>query len=184
MPASYDLRPVTLDDAEAYVRCHVACLAETYPAIMPPEFVEQQRQAIPETVERTRTAWAAAAQQPEPRTHAWLALDDAGEVVGLVRSGPGTQDWEFALGAPPTDVGWQLHHLYTRARTHGTGLGGRLLDLAVTDRETYLWILHGNARADRFYRRRGFVLDGGEMTCGPTWFHRTMYRLVRPATAP
>lgn len=180
MAAEHHLRPVTLDDADAYVRCYVACLGETYRDLLPPEFVERHRQDIPEIVERTRTAWAAAAQQPEPRSRAWLASDGAGEVVGVVRSGPGTQDWERALGAPPTDVGWQLHHLYTRARTHGSGLGGRLLAVAVGDRATYLWILHGNARADRFYRRRGFVPDGDEMTSGPSWFHRTMYRLVRP----
>ena len=181
MPAPYDLRSVTLDDAEAYVRCHVDCLAETYATIMPPEFAEQQRQELPATVEQTRLAWAAAQGQSGPRTQAWLARDADGAVVGVVRAGPGTQDWERALGAPPTDVGWQLHHLYTRAGTHGTGLGARLLELAVGDRATYLWILHGNARADRFYRRHGFVPDGGEMSCGPTWFHRTMYRLVRPA---
>ena len=180
MPAEYDLRPVTSDDAEAYVRCHVDCLAETYAEIMPPAFLEEQRQQVPESVERTRAAWAAAAQRPEPRTHAWLALDAGAEVVGVVRAGPGMQDWERALGAPPPDVGWQLHHLYTRARTYGTGLGSRLLDLAVQDRATYLWILHGNARADRFYRRHGFRPDGDEMSCGPTWFDRRMYRLVRP----
>ncbi|SDR80960.1 Ribosomal protein S18 acetylase RimI [Friedmanniella luteola] len=185
MPAEHDprlvtLRPVTLDDAEAYVRCHVDCLTETYAAIMPPAFAEQHRQAIPDTVAQTRAAWAAADEQPEPRTHAWLARDPDGEVVGVVRSGPGTQDWERALGAPPTDVGWQLHHLYTRARTHGTGLGRRLLDAAVGDHATYLWILDGNPRADRFYRRHGFAPDGGTLTCGPSWFHRPMYRLVRP----
>ena len=180
MPQPYDVRPVTLGDVEEYVRCHVECLAETYVDLMPPEFAAAHRREIPEQVERTRVAWAAAEHEPSPRTTAWLARDADGEVVGVVRAGPGTQDWERALGAPPTSVGFQLHHLYTRARTHGSGLGASLLDLAVGDRETYLWILHGNARADRFYRRRGFAPDGGEMACGATWFHRTMYRLVRP----
>jgi len=181
MPEQYDVRPVTLDDAEEYVRCHVDCLAETYATIMPPAFAEEHRADVAEQVQRTRAAWAAAATQPPPRTRAWLARDDSGEVVGVVRSGGGSQDWERALGAPPTTVAFQLHHLYTRARTHGTGLGRRLLETAVDDRPTYLWILHGNARADAFYRRQGFGPDGGEMSCGPTWFHRTMYRLVRPA---
>ena len=181
MTVPYDVRPVTLDDAEEYVRCHVDCLAETYATIMPPAFAAEHRRELPERVERTREAWRAAAAEPGPRTAAWLARDAAGEVVGVVRSGPGTQDWERALGAPPTTVPFQLHHLYTRARTHGSGLGARLLELAVGDRATYLWILHGNARAAAFYRRAGFGPDGGELSCGPTWFHRTMYRLVRPA---
>lgn len=181
MPEEYDLRPVTLDDAEEYARCHVACLAETYVSIMPPAFAEQHRRDLPERVEQIRASWRAAATGPEPRDRAWLARDRDGEVVGIISSGAGTQQWERDLGAPPTPVPFQLHHLYTRQRTHGTGLGRRLLGTAVDDLPTYLWILHGNARADRFYRREGFGPDGGEMTCGPSWFHRTMYRLVRPA---
>ena len=181
MLEEYDLRPVTLDDADEYVRCHVDCLAETYATIMPPAFVEEHRRDLADQITSTREAWRASAVEPEPRTAAWLARDRAGTVVGIARSGPGTQQWERDLGAPPTTVPFQLHHLYTRQRTHGTGLGRRLLGTAVDDRPTYLWILHGNARADRFYRREGFGPDGGEMTCGPSWFHRTMYRLVRPA---
>jgi GNAT superfamily N-acetyltransferase len=182
MPVEHDLRPVTLDDVEEYVRCHVDCLAETYASIMPPAFAEEHRREIATQVARTRAAWQADAGQPEPRAAAWLARDGSGEVVGIARSGPGVQQWERDLGAPPTTVPFQLHHLYTRQRVHGTGLGRRLLDTAIADQETYLWILHGNARADRFYRRHGFAPDGAEMTCGPSWFHRTMYRLVRPAS--
>ena len=181
MTESYDVSPATLDDAEEYVRCHVDCLAETYAEIMPPAFVEEHRRDVPDEVARTREAWRVAAEVAGPRTRAWLARGAGGEVVGIVRSGPGTQDWEWRLGAPPTSVPFQLHHLYTRARTHGTGLGRRLLETAVDGRSTYLWILHGNARADRFYRRQGFAPDGATMVCGASWFHRTMYRLVRPA---
>ena len=181
MNESYQVSPVTLDDAEEYVRCHVDCLAETYAEIMPPAFFEEHRRDLPDEVVRTREAWRAAAGQEGPRTRAWIARDRGGEVVGVVRSGPGMQDWERALDAPPTSVPFQLHHLYTRARTHGTGLGRRLLATAIDGQSTYLWILHGNPRADRFYRRHGFAPDGTTMDCGASWFHRTMYRLVRVA---
>lgn len=185
MAQQYDVSPVTPDDAEEYAHCHVDCLAETYAEIMPPAFVEEHRRDLPEEVVRTREAWRASVGRAGLRTQAWIARDGSGEVVGIVRSGPGAQDWERRLDAPPTSVPFQLHHLYTRTRTHGTGLGRRLLAVAVDDRPTYLWILHGNARADCFYRRQGFVPDGASMTCGPSWFHRTMYRLVRPpATEP
>lgn len=179
MPKEYDVRPVTLDDAEDYVRCHVECLAETYVDIMPPEFAALHRSDLPGRVARTRAVWREHAQQPHARTQAWLARDVSGEVVGVVRSGPGMQPWEAALGAPPTTVPLQLDHLYTRQRTYGTGLGRQLLDLATGDQDSYLWILIGNVRADRFYRRHGFTPDGATLTCGESWFFRKMYRLVR-----
>ncbi len=184
MPEEYDVSPVNLADAEEYVRCHVECLAETYVDIMPAEFAALHRSDLAEQVERTQAAWRENAREPEPRTAAWLARDTAGEVVGVVRSGPGAQAWEAALGAPPTSVPFQLHHLYTRQRTYGTGLGRQLLELAIGDLDTYLWILYGNPRADRFYRRQGFAPDGGTMTCGRTWFFREMYRLVRVSAGP
>ena len=177
MAEPYDVRPVTVADAEEYVACHVDCLAETYATIMPPAFAEEHRRDAPEQLRRTREACRSGSDP----SSSWLARDGAGEVVGVVRSGPGQQSWEVELGAPTPSAPYQLHHLYTRQRTHGTGLGPQLLEVAVGDAHTYLWILHGNARADRFYRRQGFGPDGGAMNCGPTWFGRTMYRLVRPA---
>jgi GNAT superfamily N-acetyltransferase len=75
--------------------------------------------------------------------------------------------------------------VYTAARVHGSGLGQALLGAAVADRDAYLWILYGNHRAERFYRRNGFRPDGVELGCGPSWFHRPMFRMVRirPAAA-
>lgn len=172
------IRAATPEDAEEYVACHVDCLAETYVEIMPPAFAELHRAEAPQKARRLREEWS----QVGPLT-SWLARDPSGEVVGVVQSAPGVQDWEATLGAPPTTVPYQLNHLYSRSRTHGSGLGHRLLDVALPAEETYLWILHGNARADAFYRRHGFAANGDEMSCGPSWFHRTMYRMVRPASS-
>lgn len=171
------IRPATPDDAEEYVRCHVDCLAETYAEVMPPEFAAQHRADAPQEVRRARESWGRGGP-----VSSWLARDAAGDVVGVVSSGTGQQGWEMELGAPPTSVRHQLQHLYTPSRTHGSGLGRALLAAALPDEATYLWILHGNTRADRFYRRHGFAPDGDEMICGPSWFFRTMYRMVRPGS--
>jgi GNAT superfamily N-acetyltransferase len=184
----YDLRPAGPDDVEAYVHCHVDCLAETYADIMPPAFAEQQRAAVPQRIADTRRAWsgsgapgttAPGSAAPGTGTRAWVASDHGGTVVGVARSGPGPQTWETSMSAPRAAVDFELHHIYTRRRTHGSGLGQALLDLAVGDRDAYLWILCGNPRAERFYRRNGFLPDGVEMSCGPTWFERPMFRMLR-----
>jgi GNAT superfamily N-acetyltransferase len=178
----FQLRVATVDDVEAYVRCHVEYLSETYASLMPPAFADEHRLAVPRRIADTRQAWVrAAVDENGPR--AWVATDQDGVTVGVARSGPGPQQWEVDLGAPPTPVGFELHHIYTRQRTHGSGLGQSLLDAAVGDRDAYLWILHGNSRAERFYRRNGFTPDGAEMSCGPSWYHRSMFRMVRQVPA-
>jgi GNAT superfamily N-acetyltransferase len=177
--ADYQLREARPADAEDYVRCHVDCLAETYAAIMPPAFVEDQRRRIPERIVATRAAWSSGHQPDQRPTRSWLALDENGAAVGVASSGEGQQPWEAELGAPEPPTACQLDHIYTLSRTHGTGLGQALLDLAIGDHEACLWILHGNRRAQRFYLRNGFCPDGVELSCGPTWFDRRMFRMVR-----
>jgi GNAT superfamily N-acetyltransferase len=157
----------------------VECLAETYAEIMPPAFFEQQRAAVPERVAAARRALTPAADGGEPATRSWLVLDGAGEAVGVARSGPGPQPYEAEIGAPPASVDFELHHIYTRRHTYGTGVGQALFEVAVGGRDVYLWILHGNLRAERFYRRNGLRPDGVEIRCGPLWFHRPMFRMVR-----
>jgi GNAT superfamily N-acetyltransferase len=157
----------------------MACLKETYATIMPPAFFAEHRRDIPRQIVQTREDWARASSEAEPRTRSWVALDGGGNTVGVARSGPGPQDWEVALGAPTPTVEFELHHIYTLQQSHGSGLGQSLLDLAVGRSDAYLWILEGNERARRFYLRNGFTPDGVEMRCGPTWFHRRQYRMLR-----
>ncbi|WP_155849868.1 GNAT family N-acetyltransferase, partial [Arthrobacter sp. H41] len=93
-----------------------------------------------------------------------------GAPVGIATSGPGRD---------PDRPGFELHHIYTLNRTHGSGLGQRLLHIAIGTRPAYLWILEGNPRAERFYVRNGFIPDGTTMPCGPTWHFRPMFRMHR-----
>ncbi|HIW30024.1 MAG TPA: GNAT family N-acetyltransferase [Candidatus Luteococcus avicola] len=183
---SYTIRLATPDDAPGYSHCYVESLAETYAHIMPPEFAASRRDDIVAGIEEHRAelqrmADALADGREPERTH-WVALDDAGEVVGIVSSGLGVPHWESHLyDNPPPPVELNLDHIYTRASTHGTGLGQRLLEVAVPDgRGAWLWILRENPRAEAFYARNGFVPDGLEVNCGPAWFGRPMFRMWRP----
>jgi GNAT superfamily N-acetyltransferase len=76
-----------------------------------------------------------------PANEVWVA-DDAGEVVGYVGF----------------DADW-INHLYVLPDAQGRGVGPQLLALALADnRPRRLWTFQQNARARRFYERRGFVL--------------------------
>jgi GNAT superfamily N-acetyltransferase len=164
----YLIRPATVEDAEIYVRTHVAGLHETYETIMPREYHEYYDAEVPALIERRRVAFEEALRT-ESGARSWLAFDDDGEPVAIATSGPGRDH----------DPDFELHHIYTLRSTHGSGLGQRLLDTAIGARGAYLWILEGNPRAERFYVRNGFAPDGTSMLCGPTWHHRPMFRMDR-----
>ena len=82
----------------------------------------------------------------------WVARDDDG-IVGMATAGPGRDD-----DAP---AALELYAINVLRRAHGTGLADDLMAVAVGDRAAYLWVLEGNDRALAFYRRHGFVDEGG-----------------------
>ena len=98
-----------------------------------------------------------------------LVADSAGELVGYV----------FGAVEPPSLVafagrtGW-VHDLYVSPAARGLGVGGRLLDAAVTKLRgvpcpggVMLGVAAQNAAAARLFRSRGFRPTLQEMTLGP-----------------
>ncbi len=83
---------------------------------------------------------------PDPEA----AVED--RVVGIVSAGQGRDD------DAPTPL--ELYAIYARKAWWGTGLGGRLLEVAIGKEPASLWVLESNDRARAFYRRHGFVEDG------------------------
>lgn len=159
------IRRATVSDAEAYARTHIAALHETYAHIMPREFHDHYDADLPNIIERRRLSLA-----NNDDGASWLAFDASGAPVGIASSGPGRDE---------DRPDFELHRIYTLASTHGSGLGQELLDTAIGASPAYLWILNNNPRAERFYRRNGFVPDGTEMLCGPVWHHKPMFRMHR-----
>lgn len=182
--SGFTLRRAQVADAEAITRTVQVAQAYTYAAIMPAQFAIDRITEIPAMVKARRAELArdtaAEAAGREPFRRWWIAEHADGEAVAAACAGRGPCAWEADFAPAPVD--FQLERLYALPRAHGSGIGQRLLEAAVPEGEpAYLWILRGNPRAERFYRRNGFVPDGYAITSGPKWFERPMFRMVRPA---
>jgi len=75
----------------------------------------------------------------------------------------------FVLGSELGTVA-TLHAIHVVPELHGSGAGQLLHDHMVAEFRAWncstaqLWVLEGNARAEAFYRRNGWALDGGRDT--------------------
>ncbi len=107
----------------------------------------------------------------------WLAINPDPEasvedrVIGF--SSPGESRDEDA----PTPL--ELYAIYVRADWHGSGLGARLMDVAIGKEPATLWVFEANERAKAFYRKQGFVEDGAKVD--EPYFGVPEIRMVRPA---
>lgn len=164
------------DDADGWAACYLTSLEETYRHLMPPEFFSAQA----EQQHEGRDALAEAFADPGPDADAhWVAEAPDGTIVGVARTGRGRPDWQVGLGIPACPVPEELRTLYTLAASHGTGIGQLLLEAALQHRDAHLWCLEDNPRAEAFYVRNGFRRDGLDVDCGPSWYDRPMFRMIR-----
>lgn len=112
-----------------------------------------------------------------------LAVDDEGAALGLVSAGPAPAAWEGRARVPAPPVPLQLFQLYVLRTAHGTGLGAALLDAAIGPADAYLWIMDGNARAERFYAKHGFRSLAESFPAGGPWTGQHMHRMLRTGSA-
>lgn len=144
------VRPVRDVDAEALGRVHATCWHETYDHLISKAALENV------SARRLAELWTHWAQQG-PDFSMVAALVN-GEIVGFAGSGPARD-----RDAPRNR---ELYFIYLLDAWHGTGIGQRLFDAVVPERdsELYLWVAEDNPRAHRFYTRNGFTLDGANHT--------------------
>ena len=146
-----EIRPVTVDDAEAAAWCHLLCWREAYAGLVPADLLLERTSNLERRIER----WTTPLGEGRRR---WIALNPDPEaplqdrVAGFVGIGPGRDE-----DAP---VPFELEAIYTRRAFWKTGLGTRLLDVAVGKQPAFLWVFEGNEQALGFYRRHGFAPDG------------------------
>ncbi|GAA3107008.1 GNAT superfamily N-acetyltransferase [Kribbella aluminosa] len=146
-----EIRLATVDDAEAGAWCHLLCWREAYAGLVPDDVLLERTADIARRTGRWQANLGAGRQR-------WIALNPdpsatvQDRVAGFIGIGPGRDE-----DAP---VPFELEAIYTRQAFWKTGLGTRLLDVAVGKQPAFLWVFEGNARALAFYQRHGFEPDG------------------------
>jgi diamine N-acetyltransferase len=171
LPDGVELREPTPIDALGWARFLVGEQQRTYRGLLPDDFAERGL----EQANVAGLARAFAAPRGAVRRIAW----HGDRIVGIAATGAAPARWERELGLVPAPADRELDRLYVAAEMHGTGLGAALFDAVVDDRAHYLWLIDGNARAARFYERRGFRHLDERVATGPTWGGIPMHRMLR-----
>ena len=145
---SITIRQAGPDDAAAISAVQTSARQQAYAGIVSPQALRAMAKGV------TPQLWAARLR--EPIGWGLVAVED-GTVIGFVYVAPS--------GEGLHSVG-DLIALHVDPAHQGSGVGGRLLEaglevLAGHGFSTYaLWVLEGNERAIRFYRKRGWSPDG------------------------
>ncbi|WP_093182627.1 GNAT family N-acetyltransferase [Sanguibacter gelidistatuariae] len=129
-------------------RLHVQSWRETYRGLMDDAVLDD-----PGFVGRRERFWTAALTDPRYGANeiAVALRDDV--LVGIAMAGPAAE--------PDTDWSAQLYVLYVSVVVHGMGVGASLLNAVVAPpTHSGLWVADPNPRAQAFYRKHGFALDG------------------------
>ena len=148
------LRPAQPDDAIAVAQVHVRAWQVGYRNLLPDEYLDGLRPE--ERAQRYNFA------NPDPLKPTTTVAVVDGEIRGFATTAP-------ARDRDATDSG-ELWALYVDPERWGRGIGAallavaraRLLDLGF--RRAVLWVIAGNARAERFYRSDGWAPDGQRRT--------------------
>ena len=129
-------------------RVNVRCWQETYRGLIPDAVLDD-----PWLQAARERFWTAALTDGRYRKNRVAVAERDGELVGIAMSGPPLDD----------AAAWarQLYVLYVCAADHGTGAGRALLEAVVDPGESAaLRVADPNPRAQAFYRKHGFIVEG------------------------
>jgi ribosomal protein S18 acetylase RimI-like enzyme len=157
--ADVRIRCAAPDDVEAIAEFQTTCWREAYAGLVPQDYLD--RVTVTDRVRRWRHRLATGERQ--------IALALAADyLVGVISWSP----------TGPTEPSTELQSLYVGADHRGRGVAQALVSYAIGDRPARLWVFEGNHRAQAFYAKLGFVVDGGRMVDPDTGLLEL--RLVRP----
>jgi ribosomal protein S18 acetylase RimI-like enzyme len=158
---SIELRPATSADVDAVVSVFLACWRESYRGVLPDSTIDAMSD------EKAQRLWERVLGSDEGEV---LVAESAATVVGVTRlSATGTHG--------------VVHSLYVSPHSQGSGLGSQLLRAASARlaalgvKDASLWVFAANAPSLAFYRRQGWLPDGGQRT--EDEFGEPELRLVR-----
>lgn len=163
------IRPAIPDDALAVARVHVRSWQVGYRGLLPAEFLDSLR---PEDRTSRYDFLHADSQKP----HTFVAEFDSA-IVGLASTMP-CQDHLPDQG--------ELCALYVDPSFWGRGIGVALIEAARAHmiqqgfQSAVLWLLKGNVRGERFYRRDGWLPDGARKMDRIWGIDVEDFRYVRP----
>ena len=147
------VRPATTQDARAIAQVQVESWREAYAGILPPAYLAELS-----TDQRT-AMWQRALESAA--ADVWFATLPTQTLLGFLALRP----------SPDSDAGPRDHEvsaMYVAPQVWGHGVGRSLMRRALASVSeadgVLLWVLEENTRAQHFYRRHGFVLDGAERT--------------------
>jgi ribosomal protein S18 acetylase RimI-like enzyme len=98
-----------------------------------------------------------------------VAVDESGEIIGLAAAGVACD-----ADAP---TAWELYSINVLAAQQGGGLSDDLILAAAGNTDAVVWVAADNARAQGFYNRHGFKIDGAKRLAED--FGTAQMRMVR-----
>ena len=148
------LRPAEPADAMGVARVHVRAWQVGYKGLLPDNYLETLK---PEDRARRYNFGST-----DPLVPATLVAVEAGEISGFATTAPARDPDAKGCG--------EVFALYVDPDRWARGIGAsligaareRLLDMGF--RSAVLWVMAGNVRAERFYRRDQWVPDGARRT--------------------
>lgn len=160
----WHITPLAAEHCRSLAECHIACWREAYRGLIPDHVLDAF------DIERRAGQWERIRAALEPPAAIFVALADD-TVIGF--AGGSAQD-----DTEPAER--EVNAMYVRAAWYGTGLAHDLMrEVLDTHRDTTLWVFEENPRAQAFYRKYGFELDGARRA--ERFSPSIEVRMMRPA---
>ncbi|GCE20250.1 GNAT family N-acetyltransferase [Dictyobacter kobayashii] len=140
------VRAATLQDVEGIARVHVDTWRTTYRGLIPDAYLDNL------TYEPRQRMWNQILGTPGSQNLTFVAVDEAGQIVGFINGGPERENDPFYQS--------ELYAIYILASQHGHGTGRVLVRTLAQSliqsgfTNMLVWVLAGNP-ATQFYQRLG-----------------------------